>query len=117
MNTIVSTNDRSASELARVNVLIEQVPFMVATSFVLSGLAAYFLWGIISQTFIIGWISFILIVSTFRLISVKHLKPKIDGTQLTHTQEDIKRYEVICIAGTLLSGVAYGSLGFMFSVD
>ena len=106
-----------ASELNRIEVLVQQIPFAVLTSLLLASLATFFLWDVIGPSFFTIWFPALVLISLLRLFSVKSLKAKITDNGSTHNSIQLQRYELVCIAGSLSSGVVYGSLGYTFSMN
>ena len=109
--------DDGASELARIEVLIQQIPFAVISNLLLGSLTIFFLWDVVSHNFLITWFSVVSLISLLRLISVKYLRVKIANAESPHNQILIQKYERVCIAGSLSSGMVYGSLSFLFSTS
>ncbi len=104
-------------ELARIEVLVQQIPFTVLTSLFLAALSTFFLWEAVPNTFLQTWFAIVSIISLCRLISVKWLKSQIVNFDASIKDIELKKYEYICIAGSLSSGLAFGSLGYMFSMN
>lgn len=111
MNKEVRALDVDNVNIMRLNILLQQGVTAIIANTVISLITAIALYSAMPGNFIVGWAVMSVLISVMRLMLVVRLKRKL---QQTVSSSSAQSYENLYASFLMVSGLIWGSLGWLF---